>query len=122
MDTPIIPQQPAPQTSHTQLYIIVGILVVLALAFFVYKYTPDSANDTPVTTSKPLGLKWVALTAEQLLARQNRISDPDLSKTAAVTKVQAKARETTLADPDLKQTAPLTTEQNQRKQELLKNF
>lgn len=94
-----------PQHTHTQLYIVVGLLVIFAILFFMFttekKITPFPTN----IDSTPLQLKRIILSADQIAAKEAVLSDPALTKQAALSKSQAAAKEKLLDDPLLKQSA-----------------
>lgn len=87
--TPPKLQQPH---SHTQLYIVVGILIIIAVVLIFIAY-PRSApielgRPEPEGYSTPLHLKKVAMTAEQLARQTLSLQDPELKETTTLTKQQ----------------------------------
>lgn len=103
--------------SHLHLYIIVGILVVIAGLFFLFKMPDEPATIQTITPKPvPLGLKSIAITAEQLAGKNTSLTDPKLTQTASTTKKQAAVKQDTLTKTSNTTATALTDEQIKAKQ------
>ncbi len=113
MDTPT-------NQSHTQLYIIIGLLVIFALLFFTFRIPNDGMTSVSPEDSTPLSLKRLVLTAEQLAARKITLEDPRNQQKNALTKDQIKVKESTALDSRIDAPLVLTEEQKLAREESLK--
>ncbi len=87
------------QHSHTQLYIVVGLLVIFAILFFMFKTEPAALRNLPNVDTTPLELKRIILSAEQIAARKAEASDPALTAKLTITKSQKALIAKQVADP-----------------------
>jgi hypothetical protein len=81
------PVQPA-QHSHTQLYIVVALLVLFAILFFTFKAGERTLPAPPAIPNTPLQLNRIILTAEQIAQKEKVMSDPILNERITLTPKQ----------------------------------
>ncbi len=94
--------KPLNHPHHTRLYIILGIVLIIAALFFIFKKgegvnytTPDNSSDTVKET--PINENGrVTLTAEEQAEKEKILSSPTLNAKTTLTPAQKREKEAQL--------------------------